>query len=54
MSEGGGPTPIELVLGPNDYLYGEGKALLEVIEGRDAMPREALFFGQRKATITLN
>ena len=36
-----GPTPIELVLGPEDYLFGEEKALLEVIEGRDAMPREA-------------
>jgi NADH-quinone oxidoreductase subunit F len=43
MSAGGylGPTPIELVLGPDDYLYGEEKALLEVIEGRDALPREA-------------
>jgi NADH-quinone oxidoreductase subunit F len=36
-----GPTPIELVLGPEDYLFGEEKALLEVIEGRDPMPREA-------------
>lgn len=36
-----GPTSIELVLGPEDYLFGEEKALLEVIEGRDAMPREA-------------
>jgi NADH-quinone oxidoreductase subunit F len=34
-----GPTPMELVLGPEDYLFGEEKALLEVIEGRDPMPR---------------
>ena len=33
-----GPTPVELVLGPEDYLFGEEKALLEVIEGRDPMP----------------
>ena len=36
-----GPVPIELALGPDDYLFGEEKALLEVIEGGDAMPREA-------------
>ena len=36
-----GPTPIELVLGPEDYLFGEEKAQLEVIEGGPAMPREA-------------
>ena len=36
-----GPTPIELVLGPEDYLFGEEKALLEVVEGRDPLPREA-------------
>lgn len=36
-----GPVPIELVLGPEDYLFGEEKALLEVIEGGPAMPREA-------------
>ena len=36
-----GPTPVELVLGPEDYLFGEEKALLEVIEGHDPMPREA-------------
>jgi len=36
-----GPTPIELVLGPEDYLFGEEKALLEVIEGHDPLPREA-------------
>ena len=31
---------IELVLGPEDYLFGEEKALLEVIEGGDALPRQ--------------
>lgn len=34
-------TPVELVRGPEDYLLGEEKALLEVIEGKEAMPREA-------------
>lgn len=28
-----------IVLGPNEYLFGEEKALLEVIDGRGAMPR---------------
>ena len=28
-----------VVLGPDDYLFGEEKALLEVIDGRGAMPR---------------
>jgi NADH-quinone oxidoreductase subunit F len=32
---------IEIVLGPEDYLYGEEKALLNVIEGEGALPREA-------------
>jgi len=36
-----GSIPIALVLGPEDYLFGEEKALLEVIEGGPAMPREA-------------
>jgi len=36
-----GPTPIEILRGPEDYLFGEEKALLEVIEGGDALPREA-------------
>ena len=36
-----GATPIEIVRGPEDYLFGEEKALLEVIEGGDALPREA-------------
>ena len=35
-----GLTPIEIVRGPEDYLFGEEKALLEVIEGGDALPRE--------------
>jgi len=36
-----GATPIEIVRGPEDYLFGEEKAVLEVIEGGDALPREA-------------
>lgn len=31
---------VTLVEGPDDYLFGEEKALLEVIEGRDALPRQ--------------
>jgi NADH-quinone oxidoreductase subunit F len=31
--------PTELVLGPEDYLFGEEKAAAEVIEGRPALPR---------------
>ena len=34
-----GPVPVELVQGPDEYLFGEEKALLEVIEGNDPMPR---------------
>lgn len=30
---------INIVEGPDDYLFGEEKALLEVIEGRDPLPR---------------
>ncbi|MCA9406893.1 MAG: SLBB domain-containing protein [Candidatus Omnitrophica bacterium] len=30
---------LRFVLGPDEYLFGEEKALLEVIDGRDAMPR---------------
>ncbi len=30
---------VSIVEGPDDYLYGEEKALLEVIEGRDPLPR---------------
>lgn len=33
------PGYLEIVLGPDEYLFGEEKALLEVIDGRDAMPR---------------
>jgi NADH-quinone oxidoreductase subunit F len=34
-----GPVPMELVQGPDEYLFGEEKALLEVIEGNDPLPR---------------
>ena len=30
---------VNIVEGPDDYLYGEEKAMLEVIEGRDPLPR---------------
>ena len=30
-----------MVFGPDDYLFGEEKALLEVVEGHDPLPREA-------------
>jgi NADH:ubiquinone oxidoreductase subunit F (NADH-binding) len=36
-----GPTPIELVLGPDLYLFGEETGLEEVIEGRPPLPRVA-------------
>jgi NADH-quinone oxidoreductase subunit F len=36
-----GPVTVDVVLGPEDYLFGEEKAMLEVIEGGEAMPREA-------------
>lgn len=41
MEEAGllGDVAIEIVLGPDDYLFGEEKGLLEVIEGRDPLPR---------------
>ncbi len=41
MSEAGlvGDVPISLVTGPEEYLFGEEKALLEVIEGEDPLPR---------------
>jgi hypothetical protein len=35
------PTPIELGLGPEDYPFGEEKALLEVVEGPGPLHREA-------------
>lgn len=34
-----GDVSIELVSGPDEYLFGEEKALLEVIEGEDPLPR---------------
>jgi NADH-quinone oxidoreductase subunit F len=34
-----GDVPISLVTGPEEYLFGEEKALLEVIEGEDPLPR---------------
>src|SRR6266568_647643 len=34
-----GPVPIEVVPGPDEYLFGEEKALLEVIEGNPPLPR---------------
>ena len=34
-----GDVPVELVTGPDEYLFGEEKALLEVIEGNPPLPR---------------
>ncbi|HEY8525415.1 MAG TPA: NADH-ubiquinone oxidoreductase-F iron-sulfur binding region domain-containing protein [Acidimicrobiales bacterium] len=34
-----GDVPISLVLGPDSYLFGEEKALLEVVEGEEPLPR---------------
>lgn len=34
-----GEAAVGIVEGPNDYLFGEEKALLEVIEGNDPLPR---------------
>ena len=34
-----GDVPIRIVPGPEEYLLGEEKALLEVIEGKDPLPR---------------
>lgn len=41
MTEAGllGEIPIQLVTGPDDYLLGEEKGLLEAIEGRPPLPR---------------
>ena len=41
MAEAGlaGDVPIQIVPGPEEYLLGEEKALLEVIEGKDPLPR---------------
>ena len=35
-----GGLDVAVVTGPDEYLFGEEKALLEVIEGRDPLPRE--------------
>ncbi len=32
-------TPVRIVTGPDEYLFGEERALLEVIEGHDPFPR---------------
>jgi NADH-quinone oxidoreductase subunit F len=34
-----GSVPVELVAGPDEYLFGEEKALLEAVEGSDPLPR---------------
>jgi NADH:ubiquinone oxidoreductase subunit F (NADH-binding) len=34
-----GTAPLTLVTGPDEYLFGEEKGLLEVIEGEDPLPR---------------
>ncbi len=34
-----GEVPVTLVTGPDEYLFGEEKGLLEVIEGEDPLPR---------------
>lgn len=41
MEEAGacGDVPIEIVAGPDTYLFGEEKAMLEAIEGKEALPR---------------
>lgn len=36
-----GGLPVTLVRGPEEYLFGEEKALLEVVEGNDPLPRPA-------------
>lgn len=33
------PVSIDIVRGPDEYLFGEEKAMIEVIEGNDALPR---------------
>jgi len=57
-----GPTPIQVIPGPDEYLFGEEKALLEVIEGNPPLPRivppymEGLFRkpGQPNPTVVNN
>lgn len=34
-----GSVPIDVVVGPDEYLFGEEKALVEVIEGNEPLPR---------------
>jgi NADH-quinone oxidoreductase subunit F len=34
-----GDVAVDLVTGPDEYLFGEEKALLEVVEGEDPLPR---------------
>ena len=34
-----GDVPVEIIAGPEEYLFGEEKGLLEVIEGEDPLPR---------------
>jgi NADH:ubiquinone oxidoreductase subunit F (NADH-binding) len=34
-----GPAPVQVVLGPDEYLFGEEKAALEVVEGGEPLPR---------------
>jgi NADH:ubiquinone oxidoreductase subunit F (NADH-binding) len=41
MRDSIGDCSIEVVEGPEEYLFGEEKALLEVIEGNEPLPREA-------------
>jgi NADH:ubiquinone oxidoreductase subunit F (NADH-binding) len=64
MTERGllGAVPIEVIRGPDEYLFGEEKALLEVVEGSDPLPRvvppfmEGLFRspGQPNPTVVNN
>jgi NADH-quinone oxidoreductase subunit F len=52
-------VPIEVVAGPDEYLFGEEKAMLEVVEGNAPMPRilppyqQGLFASQRAPNPTL-
>lgn len=54
-----GYIPINLVLGPDSYLFGEEKALLEVVEGKEPAPRilppyqQGLFFQPNSDNPTL-
>lgn len=50
-----GDCGFRIIPGPDEYLFGEEKALLEVIEGNDALPREAHYPPYEKglfATVT--